>query len=164
MNVLVVVADALRRDALDIERADGSPLRLRQRFASWLWFEHYYAAAPWTLPSTTSLLTGADAARHEHLSHDHTLTVPSLVGALDDRRCIAVVNNPVLGRTSSLDAGFDEYHCLVDPADFWERSRAILEERAADPEPYFIVLHSNVVHDYYLPVAHEPSIEPASFA
>lgn len=163
----MIVADALRRDALDVERSDGSPLRLRRRFASWLWFERYYASAPWTLPSTTSLLTGADAARHGHWSHDHALTVPSLVGAIPGRRRIAVVNNPALGPASGLDAGFDEYHCVVDATEFWGRSREVLVARAADREPYFLVLHSNVVHDYYLPVARayfERHIGPAEAA
>ena len=153
MDVLLIVADALRRDALDIERSDGSPLHLRERFASWLWFEHYYASAPWTLPSTTSLLTGADAARHGHWDHDHSLTVPSLVGAIRDRRRIAIVNNSVLDPTSGLDAGFDEYQCVLDSTEFWARSREVLDARAADREPYFLMLHANVVHDYYLPAA-----------
>ncbi len=169
LDVLVIVADALRRDALDIERSDGSPLRLRQRFTSWLWFEHYYASAPWTLPSTTSLLTGADAARHRHWSHDHALTVPSLVGVIPDRRRIAVVNNPAVDRTSGLDVGFDEYHYVEDAAEFWERSHEILQARAADREPYFLVLHSNVVHDYHLPGSrahferHIGPADPASY-
>jgi arylsulfatase A-like enzyme len=153
LDVLVIVADALRRDALDIERSDGSPLRLRQRFGSWLWFEHYYASAPWTLPSTTSLLTGADAARHGHWEHGHALAVPSLVSAIRDRRRIAIVNNSVLDPTSGLDAGFDEYHCVADSAEFWGRSHEILEARMAARESYFLMLHSNVVHDYYLPIA-----------
>jgi arylsulfatase A-like enzyme len=153
VDVLLIVADALRRDALDIERSDGSPLRLRQRFTPWLWFENYYASAPWTLPSTTSLLTGADAARHEHWEHEHSLAVPSLVSAIRDRRRIAIVNNPVLDRTSGLDAGFDEYHCVRDSTEFWARSKDVLQAREADREPYFLVLHANVVHDYYLPVA-----------
>jgi arylsulfatase A-like enzyme len=63
------------------------------------------------------------------------------------------VNNSVLDSTSGLDAGFDEYHCITDPAEFWSRSRELLEAREAGQEPYFLVLHSNVVHDFYLPLA-----------
>jgi arylsulfatase A-like enzyme len=165
----VIVADALRADALDVERSDGSPLRLRRRFASWLWFERCYASAPWTLPSSASLFTGADAARHGHWWHAKALTVPSLIGAIPDRRRMAVVNNSVVGPTSGLDAGFDEYHYVADTKEFWERSREILEARAADREPYFLVLHSNVVHDYHLPSArayferHIGPADPASY-
>jgi len=160
----VIVVDALRADALDIVRSDGSPLRLQGRFGSWLWFERCYASAPWTYPASTSLLTGADAARHKRWTHGPALTVPSLVGAVPDRRRVAVMNNPVVGSSSGLDDGFDEYHYIADPDEFWARSREILEARAADREPYFLWMHSNVVHDYYRPTtrAHfERHIGPA---
>jgi arylsulfatase A-like enzyme len=151
MDVLVILVDALRADALEIKRADGSPLRLRERFSTWLWFEHCYASAPWTYPAVTSLLTGADAVRHKRWKHAHALAYASLVAAAPNLWRVAVVNNPVVGGASGLDAGFDEFHEIAEPDEFWERSREVLEGRAANRVPYLAWLHSNVVHDFNLP-------------
>ena len=73
MDVILVVADALRADALATIRPDGQALHLTRRFRSWLRYDRYFTAAPWTLPAVTSMFSGTNAATHEHYSNQTPL-------------------------------------------------------------------------------------------
>ena len=82
LSVLVLVGDALRRDALAMRLPTGGPTAFTRRLdQGWIRLERCYAAAPWTLPASTSLLTATDPFVHEHWSHRHTLTAESMVPA-----------------------------------------------------------------------------------
>lgn len=145
-NVVLIVADALRADAL-------GPL-LKARFGSWYRFEECFSAAPWTLPACTSLMTGYDTRGHGHFSHRHELTRPTLTAQFGPERLkAAIVNNSVLGKSSGLAAGFDEYKFVFDHLETFERAHEFLDEREQDDKPYFLLVHSNIPHDYFLPVS-----------
>jgi arylsulfatase A-like enzyme len=145
-NVVLIVADALRADAL-------GPL-LKARFANWYRFEDCFSAAPWTLPACTSLMTGYDTRGHGHFSHRHELTRSPLTAQFGpERRKAAIVNNSVLSKVSGLAVGFDEYTVVSDHLETFERAHAFLDERARDEKPYFLFVHSNIPHDYFLPTS-----------
>ena len=74
MNVLVYVADALRTDHLGCY---GSRLvntrTIDELAAGGVRFDHAISAAPWTAPSTTSIVTGLYAHHHGYLHWDAQL-------------------------------------------------------------------------------------------
>jgi hypothetical protein len=143
-NLLVIVLDALREDA--VVPALEVPGRCVKA-------ETAIASAPWTLPSCTSLITGLDATRHHHYWHSGSLATSGLVGALPDGyRTVGLVNNTVLQPASQLDAGFDRWVYFDDHRRPFEQA-AKLVRRARPRRPVFVLLHSNIAHDYYLPGA-----------
>jgi hypothetical protein len=152
VNALLFIADALRYDTL-FDSASSMP-RLRKRFATWQPLPWYYSSAPWTLPACTSLLTATEPATHEHFSHAHQLAQETLTAKFGgDRITAAFVNNRALDRNSGLFGDFDEYELIADHDATFARAHRFLDERDQDGRPYFLVVHSNIVHDYYLPVA-----------
>ncbi len=145
-NVLVIVLDALREDSVvpSFEEPDRC-------FKA----ANCIASAPWTLPSCTSLITGMDATRHGHFWHSHALGASDLVRALPaEFRKVAFVNNSVLKRNSQLDSGFDHWRYLTGHTEPFERA-ATLIRKARRRKPLFLLLHSNISHDYYYPKASE---------
>jgi len=114
-NVLIVVADTLRYDA--VFRANGSvkpELPSLSRFASESTvFDAAYAASSWTLPSHFAAVTGLEA--HQlGLDFEHqTFEKPVLTLAEQFRRSgyrtSAVIANPFLNRGSGFARGFDSY-------------------------------------------------------
>ncbi len=149
-SVVLVVGDALRHDALLMRDASGTPTALTDRLADWIRFDRCYAAAPWTLPSSTSLFTGTDAFVHEHFSIREPLHVESLVPRFAVDHHLAVMNNSVLTRPAGLDGGFDRYLWVADPFEAFATASTFLAERSDDGASFFLMVHSNFVHDYYM--------------
>jgi arylsulfatase A-like enzyme len=83
VNVLVYVSDALRADHLGCYGAQriATPT-LDALAADGLLFEQAFAAAPWTAPSMTSLVTGLAPYRHGYLGWQEEVD-PSLVSIFD---------------------------------------------------------------------------------
>ncbi|GIU95675.1 MAG: hypothetical protein KatS3mg012_2132 [Gaiellaceae bacterium] len=74
MNVLVYVSDALRVDHLGCYGARFLNTRtIDELAAGGMRFDQAISAAPWTAPSTTSLVTGLYAHHHGYLHWDATL-------------------------------------------------------------------------------------------
>jgi hypothetical protein len=114
-NVLIVVADTLRHDA--VFQPDGSvkpELPSLRRFAGESTvFDAAYAASSWTLPSHFAAVTGLDAHRLG-VDFDHqTFVKPALTLAERYRRngyrTAAVLSNPFLNEGSGFARGFDSY-------------------------------------------------------
>jgi membrane-anchored protein YejM (alkaline phosphatase superfamily) len=144
-NVVMVIADALRLDTFEeaMPRLAGDH--------TWHSLARYFTAAPWTLPACTSLLTGRDAASHDHFAHTHSLAAPTVVGAFrPERATAAFVNNRALAPNSGLFGDFDEYALVPGHEETFARAREYVEARGRDGRPYFLLVHSNLVHDYYL--------------
>jgi sulfatase-like protein len=143
-NVLVIVLDAMREDHVTPTLEEpGRSLKA----------ETCVAAAPWTLPSCTSLLTGADASRHRHFWHSGDLATKGLVGALPSAfKKVGLVNNKVMQRSSQLDTGFDKWTYFVDHATPFDRAAALVSG-VRRRRPLFLFLHSNISHDYFRPEA-----------
>ena len=142
-NFLLIVLDALREDAL----ADALEVPDRCHRA-----EFCVTAAPWTLPSCTSIVTGIAASRHGHFWRQPPLGPNRLLAALPDTyRKVGVVNNGAISAGSGVENGFDKWHLSLDHDEPFRRAKRLI--RRVGRRPHFIVLHSNIVHDYCLPVA-----------
>ena len=74
MNVVVYVSDALRTDHLGCYGARYVNTRtIDELAAGGVRYSHAISAAPWTAPSTTSIVTGMYAHHHGYLHWDATL-------------------------------------------------------------------------------------------
>ncbi len=146
VNVLVIVLDAMREDS--VVPSFEEPGRCFKAATC-------IASAPWTLPSCTSLITGMDATRHGHFWHTHALGASDLINGIPTEfRKVAFVNNSVLKRNSQLDVGFDHWRYLAGHTEPFDRG-ATLIRKARRRKPLFLLLHSNISHDYYYPKASE---------
>jgi Sulfatase len=142
-NILLIVLDDLREDGLGaaLEQPDRC-----MRAATCL------ATAPWTLPSVTSIVTGVTAAHHRHFWRDPPLPANRLLAALPtEYRKVGFVNNGAISAGSGVESGFDRWSLTLDH-DVPFRKALRMIKRAGRRRPCFILLHSNIVHDYCLPV------------
>ena len=189
--MILIVADTLRADVLGAPEAGASAhssaTPVLDAFAADAWrFTEARSAAPWTLPSMATLLTGASPLVHGALHRTSVLpdAVPTLAEsfAAAGYRTAAIGHNPVLSLTRRLNRGFDDYE-LHDPNDvfgnslgyvIWrrtiearaerfgradvlvERASSWVEEHAA--EDFFLWLHFYDPHLAYAPPA---SFRPA---
>jgi arylsulfatase A-like enzyme len=168
-NVLMVLIDTLRADRLGCY---GNPRGLSPALdalaKSGVVFEAASAHAPWTLPSTASLLTGRTPAEHGAGGHLGAFTrlgrgTPTVQGHF--RRAghatAAVVNVSFLGPDFGLARGF-EHHDLesfesnrevrradatTDAALVWLRAHAA----TAPEQPFFLLAHYFDPHAVYDP-------------
>ena len=143
-NILLIVLDDLREDGLGAGLA--RPDRTLQAAPC-------VATAPWTLPSCTSIVTGLGARHHRHFWRTPPLGPNRLLAALPDGyQKMGIVNNGAISAGSGVESGFDRWTLSLDHDKPFKRAlRAI--HRAGPKRPSFILLHSNIVHDYCLPVA-----------
>jgi arylsulfatase A-like enzyme len=113
-NVILYVLDALRADRLGLYGYAGktSPF-LDQLGARGIVFRRCYAAATWTKPSITSLMTSLYPQTHGvgGLTYTDALPdgVPTLADMLRDAGYVTAqfVANPMAGSLSNLERGFD---------------------------------------------------------
>lgn len=126
-------------------------------------FTRAYSAAPWTLPSTTSLLTSLWPPQHGVESEQKlSRTVPTLAAAFSSQGfyAAAFVTHIYASARFGLDSGFDEFHELSIDQGFGEghqpragavrrRVRRWLE--AHRDEPFFLYVHLFDPHWDYEP-------------
>ena len=149
-NIVVIVADAYRRDALSVFDQDYpyTP-RLHRRMRSWYRFPRCFSSAPWTLPSCSSILSGLHASTHGYFFQNRPFGRPTLADYLGARyHRIGVVNNGNLTEFSGLHTGFDEYHHVVDHDGPFAKAREFLS-RDGGARPFLLFLHTNLPHDYF---------------
>ena len=148
-NVLVVVLDCYRFDY--VERASPNLHELARN--AWR-YQRYFAAAPWTKPSTASLFTGLQVRKHfmmlgggEQLPQEALTLAEMMRGA--GFRTAGFVWNPHLSRRQAFDQGFDHYvddahrgskSLLFELFDWLDRER---------PERFFAYIHFQGTHDPY---------------
>lgn len=113
-HVILISADSLRADALSCYNARGAATPHIDRLASEsALFRHAYSSASWTLPATTSLLTGLPSFGHqvfwmETRLPDEIPTIADLMASAGYATA-AVTENPVLDPRLNLYKGFHEY-------------------------------------------------------
>src|SRR5688500_2170646 len=73
MNLVVYVADALRVDHVGCYGAQGSTPAVDDLAAGGVRFDQAISPAPWTAPSTASMVTGLYPHRHGYLHWDAEL-------------------------------------------------------------------------------------------
>lgn len=113
-NVLLIVLDTVRADHMSIygyER-DTTP-QLRRWFANGTRFDRAYSAAPWTLPSHASLLTGLWPHEHRAGLHrpldEEPRTVAEALRELGYATAGFVANTIYCSAETGLDRGFNHY-------------------------------------------------------
>jgi len=155
-DLVVFLADTFRADNLSAwgGRADLAPnldaLALRSRR-----FLEARAAASWTLPSISSLLTGVYPPQHGATDEDLSLSRDlSTVAEFFQRagyRTGAVTDAAFFSQAFGLEQGFDWF--VEFPVPEWNLDRTIDEALAFlerdDGRPVFLVLHTYRVHGPY---------------
>jgi len=158
-NVLLISIDTLRQDRMSLY---GNARITTPHLDAWaqrraVVFEQAVAAAPWTLPSHVSMLTGLEAFHHGVIS-----TTPAPTGleflqeslAANGYRTLAVTGTGYLHPRYGIHQGFQRYR-------YWAvrgRRRAELEHgidwasrmlRERSNQPFFLFFHTFEVHAPY---------------
>ena len=143
--MMVIILDAMREDSvLPGLEEPGRCFKAQNCIAS----------SPWTLPSVTSLLTGVDSRRHRHFWHSGDLAVNGLTRSLPRSfQKIGLVNNKVMQRSSQLDDGFDKWTYFLDHSEPFDQAAPLVRDARPRKKPLFLLLHSNISHDYFRPEA-----------
>jgi arylsulfatase A-like enzyme/Tfp pilus assembly protein PilF len=159
-SVLLITLDTTRADAIGPEARGVETPSFNALAARGLRFRHAYAAAPETLPSHASMMTGLYPGGHGIHENARTLgpTHPVLAEQLQQKgyRTAAFVSSFVLARRFGLARGFATYDD-EQPAGHSERSAADTTERAlaylsqAGSEPLFLWVHYFDPHAPYAP-------------
>jgi len=176
-GLLLVTVDTLRADRLGaFGSADGLTPEIDRLADESIAFHAAYAAAPFTLPSVSALMTGRypeslGIVRNESKLPD---TIPTLATALSKRgwQTRAVVSNFVLRQSSGIDRGFahfdDDFPQNEVVRNWPERiardttdaALARLADCSADLEsPCFVWVHYQDPHGPYTPPAELLEIE-----
>ena len=164
-NVILLSVDAVGRDALSSEALPALD-RLASRAVV---FENAFSVASWTLPSHASLLTSLYPDRHgafragRRLSKDQT-TLEKLLHAAG-YETVAFTGGGYISGSYGFGRGFDRYDGWVTSKSFrpelrlprngssdgrlFDRAIAYLEDVGDDDSPFFLLLHTYYVHDYF---------------
>ena len=149
-DVVIFLIDTLRADHTGSYGRWPSPTPfLDQLAAESILFEQAYAPAPWTLPSTVSLLTSQPLCQHRVAVDGDVIsaeTVPLAERmAASGRRTASLFANPFAGSMSGLDRGFDVSRLV--PAVDGERVGRWLD--SIGDRPFFLYAHNIEPHDPY---------------
>jgi arylsulfatase A-like enzyme len=169
-NVLLYMIDTLRADHTSLYgyARDTTPY-LKKLGAQGLVFEDCTVQATWTKPSVASLMTSLYSYTHGIIHDDDTIPKGSITLAEQLRAAgyvtASVLANPLAGRISGLQRGFD----YVSEWQAVERYLSESEDRATDSaavnkvafrwlerhrdEPFFLYAHSTDPHAPYRPPA-----------
>jgi arylsulfatase A-like enzyme len=177
-GVLLISIDTLRADAVFPPEGQEPlmPLLARRARREGQAVRHHYAAANWTLPAHTSMLTGRYPTSHGAAQNDAILDLSSAtslpqVFARDGFYSAGIVDGGYLSARYGFAAAFDRYRePPPGPRTLGWHDKAFREllPRLHQGD-FFVFLHSYFLHDYYDPdsSAEEPPKLPprlASFA
>jgi arylsulfatase A-like enzyme len=158
-NLLVIVLDSLRHDALAGDDDEGAAAHmpfLDSLAARGVRFENAAAAAPWTLPSLTSLFTGLLPSRHFQCHPegnwplpDHVTTFAEILREGYGYETAAFVNGPwYRKRADSLLQGFEHQRVSFGLQGCEEEVGEWNAQRDRS-RPFFLCLHTLEPHDPY---------------
>jgi arylsulfatase A-like enzyme len=160
--VIIYLVDTLRADRLGLYGHDQhvtSP-RIDALAAESVVFDRAYAPGPWTLPSVTSLVTSTFACEHQMLETMKTQAErrtavgpgPALKTLAEQLHSINFLTggfyaNSVIGKSSGLHRGYDEY---VLRKSFVTRDARLRDIQAfldrAGRTPFFLYIHTMEPH------------------
>jgi arylsulfatase len=189
-NVLLLLVDTLRADALGCYGASPSPSPTVDRLAAGgLLFDQVVAQSPWTLPSVASIFTGMHARSHgvAGLADDEDLPQPDTDGSdpsflpdvlqtiADTAQAagittVGVSGNPLVARSTNLAKGFESFVELgwSGGQSVWPRAaeinRVFLDWLSHNRQYRFLAyLHYMDVHaPYQPPKAYRPLPPPGA--
>jgi arylsulfatase A-like enzyme len=154
-NIVIYLIDALRADRLGSYgyHRPTSP-RIDALAASSVVFEQASAAAPWTLPSVTSLLLSQFPCEHGVVIDNDRVRDGEHPLAVTLRRngyqTASLFGNPYVGRMSGLDRGYDRSE-LVEQAVGAEKVQSLLSSLrptgSAQKPPFFLYIHNVEPHN-----------------
>ncbi len=148
-NILLLVVDSLRADAVT-EPAARAP-NLRRLAAAGTWFSHCVSTATTTTPCFASILTGCFTPKHHvralqgHSLNPELATLPEILGGVG-YSTYAEVTGPLVPETGVL-RGFD--HVRHRPGyrqSFFGWRDDVLSLMAGMTQPWFLLLHIWEVH------------------
>jgi len=158
-NVILIVMDTLRRDALSCYGGrPGTTPNLDALAVRGTRFERAYAASNWTWPSTASVLTGLLPTEHGVENSDSCWLAGGLLTLGEAMQVAgyataAFTGNPLIHSSGNYDQGFDHFvdtpggflgsEALVPPALEWLRTHR--------DERFFLYLHLIDPHFPYEP-------------
>jgi arylsulfatase A-like enzyme len=172
-NILLISVDTLSRGSLRAFDPEAEPLAHLDRFAREARrFDNAHSTAPWTLPSTASLMTGLYPDRHgaihrnQHIDRD----VPTLAQRLRSAgfETVGLTEGGFVHGSFGFGTGFDRYDeralsrkgrsirlprggrpTQIPGERLFDRARAYLKQRKAEDAPFFLFLQTYAVHDYF---------------
>ena len=165
-NVLLVIGDTLRADKLGVYgNTTGLTPYLDRLGESGVVYENAYGHAPWTLPSTASLLTSLHPRQHGAGGNMPNITgvddaVTTLAEHLRSKgyKTHSIVNVLFLGESFGLGQGFDSvdavhYKSNIDmrPAEATTSAAVSWLDENADDGPFFLLVHYFDPHAVYAP-------------
>lgn len=172
-SVLLISVDALGAQWLRAFDANAAPLPALDAWAArTVRFSRTISTASWTLPAHASLLTGLYPDRHGATLPQRGLAegVTTLADVLrrSGFETVAFTDGNYLDPRFGLNRGFSSYdrHGAIlwprirlprfgrpNPIHrdrVFDRALAYLSARSAEEGPYFLFLHTQVVHDYFM--------------
>ncbi len=157
-QVLLVVVDTLRADALSAYGGGEATPGLDALAADSELFLRHYAAAPWTKPSHASLLTGQPAAAHGVGAEDVVPAALPLLAELAQQRGLdtgaLVYECGWLSPRFGWSRGFDRYQ--VDHSQLSTQVRSAVNWIAERRErPFFFFLHTFETHSDFTILPYE---------
>ncbi len=160
-DLVLISIDTLRADRVSSAREPSARAPTTPRLDAWARahatvFRQAIAAAPWTLPSHASLLTGLDPLRHATNRPYHALPVDPLTLAERLRASgyatAALVGGGWLDPAYGLNRGFERWQAWPrksNGAQEWERhAREAAARLDTLPRPFFLFVHTYDVHDF----------------
>lgn len=161
-NVLLITVDTLRADGLSNY---GNPRKTspvidalgRQGVV----FERAYSPAPWTWPSTASILTGLTPPEHGVLSPETCYLADELVTVAEAFQDQGVTTgafscNPLIARNKNFQQGFEVFREYPPTLEDWVATEEILGDVTTWLDEYsehrfFLYLHLIDPHGPYIP-------------
>lgn len=181
-NVVLISIDTLRRDALRAFNPHAPPLpRLDRLAAGARRFTRAYSTASWTLPAHASALTGLLPSTHGAVHPASVIAPPgppplAVVLQAHGYATFAFTDGGFVDQRYGFARGFDRYDTLTAPGapplalprdgggqlfiavDPFDRGRALLAQRRPGDAPFFLFLHTYLLHHYWVPRVCQPDL------
>ena len=154
-HIVLIDIDTLRPDRMSCYGASRATTPWLDRWVpdNAALFQHAISPSSWTLPSTTTMLTGLAVHQHGRLTGRDPLPGPvatvAQMLARNGYETIGSSEGTYLGPSFGLHRGFHSYdNGRMDETARWSRILDRIEQRES-PRPLFLFLHTYLVHTPY---------------
>ena len=168
-DIVLIVVDTLRADALGCYGAPGSSPAIDQIASEGVRFEHVVAQAPWTYPSLASILTSQYPYEHgmgvavRGVRRGATRALPTTLQAHGYRTAaFSELECSLLQRANFDYCHFPESYARADENFSTELTFSAARRwlQTNNHKPFFLMIHTYEVHDYFTarPYARERAV------